>query len=455
MGGKRNVSQSDVKKSSTKVGKGIQALVAKDEQLEFQAGLAELGEKLKQNKSLLKKCQVVLKSEAPPSYDALVQFDPELANKTVGKVPLAHLRDSYLPETLGIPVPTLRALHKADSKVPGALSKVFMRAHCVTADGAFGPIIKSEWNAAYAQRFKAVNFSLSQLKWNEHHQIDWQASGHFTLLPPLPEGLSNPADHVYVAMSFMGVSVTLGNKFQVTGVNSIEANWNHMGATVVDPSAPWVRIPCWSYFAGTDIWQGLRPLTFEKQLLSIKDAPIPSSSACSLGAGCKKALALTNEPPVVQKTSSENVQPASSHEAISSEIVSVGVEDQVQNGASSEVVVESVGEKVQSVASPGVVVESADVEAQAQSSSSVLPVGAMASAADEGKVQSGALPNDGVKSPLPDEEQKSVSEAGQVQGTLVSPAKVLRPLGIKPSPPSHKSQRQQQVEEAKKKMKLM
>ena len=75
---------------------------------------------------------------------------------------------------------------------------------------------------------------MSQIAWDEHFEIDWFKSSHYTPLPPLP--IDTPLkDHVYTHVKFCSIELPIDDDFVVRGHWVIANGWCHITAEFRNP----------------------------------------------------------------------------------------------------------------------------------------------------------------------------------------------------------------------------
>ncbi len=204
----RRVSSANIDRKGGRVGREVDKLVADQEKLDFQTDLDGLVEEVTNNPSKLKRLKAVMQADKPPDWDPSTHFDPSWARLKVGRAPPKFLTDAFLPLVPKCPPKeALQGLLKANNKQPLQMLKRM----CVISDyQQFGPTCKADWLRIFQQRATQMKYDFDTLVFNRGtYLIDWGApwSGHFTLLPVLPDQ-TEPDSHVYKEV--LGKSICFG-----------------------------------------------------------------------------------------------------------------------------------------------------------------------------------------------------------------------------------------------------
>eukprot|EP00971_Amphidinium_carterae_P029927 588797-Amphidinium_carterae.1 len=140
---KRAVSNSNVASKRSKLSRELDVLDSKEDALEFQRDVQWVVGELKKNPDRMKTVKNVVKlKEKSVKFDKSVSFNPDLEGRQLSRIPLKHLKDSFMAE-LGFTCQEAQALCKVDSK---ALHKLLYRLCIVDECDPLGPLSISEWN---------------------------------------------------------------------------------------------------------------------------------------------------------------------------------------------------------------------------------------------------------------------------------------------------------------------
>lgn len=137
-----------------------------------------------------------------------IMFDqrPDDADKLFGatvkyiyKVPKENIKDT-MSEVLRVNHSALQAWEKARKF---SLHKLLCRSCMVTLNGPVNHTVVSEWSAFMLERAKKIGFSKASVVESPEHDIDWNATGWFTLLPA-PGEAADLEKHRYLSVRLMG-----------------------------------------------------------------------------------------------------------------------------------------------------------------------------------------------------------------------------------------------------------
>jgi len=248
-GSKRNVSGSNVSAKRGRLSRELSGLEQSESRLEFQRDLQDVQERLARDPSMMKRVKLVMKITPEQSYDREAMFHPDLEGRAVTRVPLRYLTDVFL-RTLGpITSAQLRALQKADSKAP---TRILLRMALVTPQSPIGPLVKAIWSSVYKGRVDALGYDISVIKFDANFVIDWQRSGHYALLPPVPPD-TDPAAHRFERIEFRNLSAELDPEYPIKGNFVVQENWDFQAAYVQHPTNDFMRYPCMRFFQAAAI----------------------------------------------------------------------------------------------------------------------------------------------------------------------------------------------------------
>ena len=272
---KRGVSSTNVECKSRRLGQELGILQDRREKLEFQHDLQEHMKDMKANPKKLAKARIAANLDTNPAHDKKADFHPTTAAKTLAKVPVTHLSETWFPQH-GITKAEMAKLMVCDKAVA---HKMLYRLTMRRAIHAFGHQNKDAWDAQHNWLVKFFEHeALKIFKWNAKYEMEWDQCGHFMLLPPLPV-TADPAEHLYTHIAFKGIEELLvknDDDPKVRGSWYVENNWSHVEAFVWNPDKPWTKRGCVTFFAEQKIDE-LVP----QQCLAIKN--INSANASSPG----------------------------------------------------------------------------------------------------------------------------------------------------------------------------
>jgi hypothetical protein len=119
-------------------------------------------------------------------------------------------------------------------------------------------LIDSDW-------FKEMGGWPSGLSITADFDIDFDAGGHYDLIPPLPEDVA-PADHIFAGFKFLGKEIPFTGilKNAVTGEWRTKKNHDHNLAFVAHPLSP-KYATTFKEFLKLACMQPLLPITFEME----------------------------------------------------------------------------------------------------------------------------------------------------------------------------------------------
>ena len=244
---RRRTSVHTVSQIGKKVAKELAGLQQREDRVEFQNDMEWLQEELKKNPEKLKACKSVVKMDTVDTWNRESDFNPDLAGRALSRVPSKHLTQVFLPSLGGLTVQELAALAKVDTKAP---FKILQRLACIPLTMPLGPLNKEQWNNLFTNRVKSLGDTVPEITFDRAFEINWGTSGHFTLEPQPPEGEA-ASTHVYTEIIFRSIRVPLHDDcITFKGNWTIQQNWNHMEAELVNPSRPKeLRFLCRQFFS--------------------------------------------------------------------------------------------------------------------------------------------------------------------------------------------------------------
>jgi hypothetical protein len=278
----RAVSSSNVGAKRAKVSRELSALREREDALEFQADLEFVKTELAKDPDRMKSVKAVFRMPAADDKPK-DEFGPSLEGRQLARIPLKFVADKFFGQLEGgMTAAELKALQGADTKV--AL-KLLCKVCVVTPSEPLGPLSHEAWLRAYTERYLAMGSTLPDIKWNRKFEVDWQASGHFSLWPKCES--DDTENHIFQFIDFKKNRVPLGDDLKIKGTFIIAENWCHSGAKLMEPSKPWIAVPCWSFFSAVRAIKDIEPLFLscpEKKTLAIADGIAePATTASAIG----------------------------------------------------------------------------------------------------------------------------------------------------------------------------
>ena len=238
-------SKANAEAKKLRVSREIAAQIELEAKLQHEKDCDMVYEKIKADPSLLRRSMAAIKGPAA-TYEKGTHFTPDLAGRTLTRVPASHLLDWFVQRGT-VSRERLKSLMALDGRF---LHKLFSRVNTVCLTQPFGPLEKKLWDKIYSDRYDAVNdLDLASVSVDEKtKEIEWAAIGHYSLLPKLDHVATDPHLHQYAQMQFKGVAVPLDEDQVVRGHWCIRDNWCHMTAQLYNPDKPWMVMTCSTLF---------------------------------------------------------------------------------------------------------------------------------------------------------------------------------------------------------------
>jgi hypothetical protein len=266
MASKRAVSEANVSAKKAKLGRDLAVLNDKGDKVQFQKDMEWLQIQLKNNPGKMKSVKNVMSLDDQSKHNKDVDFHPDIVGKSLARLPPNFIMKEWLVELGGLTREELLAILKANAK---SAHRILYRLTYQSPEAIIHLTQKEAWKKYQAQRCQVLGSDLNCLHFDRSFVIDWQVSGHFSLLPPLPKGIADTATHLYETIKFRDVEVPLDGDFKVRGVCWIEDNWLHDSAYIRNPGRPELKLVCKSFF-DRDKFVAMLP---DEQLLAIENAP--------------------------------------------------------------------------------------------------------------------------------------------------------------------------------------
>ena len=153
--------------------------------------------------ALMRKVKQVMKASEEKTHDPAVEFNPDLTGRSIARLPRTHV-EVWLQRKriLDFSTHTLKLMLHADPKFP---YKVLCRAETIDMVQSIGPMLKSQWDEVYSQRFTCMQRiePMRNLELDSAYNILWGKCGHYSFYDPLPLGM-NEAEHKYLGVTFKG-----------------------------------------------------------------------------------------------------------------------------------------------------------------------------------------------------------------------------------------------------------
>lgn len=222
-----------MKAKGAAVAKSLEVLVNEDKETKKRQRISELMDNLNDNEELVEKVHAAVSKGffVPGAMETKSEFEDKVV--TLGRLPKTFFRDFVAELSEDFNLHRLRAIQKASGS--NILLEILQYICSVSLTSYVGPRNMEEWKQVFRQRYIDKGERLTTIVTTAAHKLDWTRCGHYCLLPAMPAGAMDPAQHTFKQLKCHSLVVDLPRHVMVCGDWHISGNFALSGAFVEAP----------------------------------------------------------------------------------------------------------------------------------------------------------------------------------------------------------------------------